>query len=260
MTAIQKFTNNASSTLASGITNIATTLTLVGGGGSEFPSLSGGNWFIATIISQSNPNVYEIIKCTARSGDVFSTIVRGQEGTSAASWSAGDYVNMQVTAGALNNFSAETSAVLSVTGGTNITVNNTDPQNPIVTAPGLAKLSGAAFTGAVTISSTLTTTGVANFNTSSKEFKESVELLGLNINNFMAIEPITYIHKESQTPMDGLSAENIAELFPELVMFKDGKPYAINYSGLIPHLILMVQHLQMRIDDLEDVLMPGWRH
>lgn len=256
MAAIQKFTNNPSSTLASPITNTATSLTLVGGGGAEFPALSGGNWFIATIISQSNPNVLEIIKCTAISGDTFTTIVCAQESTTAMNWSSGDYVNMQVTAGALNNFSAETTAVLSVTGGVNITVDNTDPQNPIVKAPGVALLSGANFTGAVTISSTLTTTGAVNFDTSSLERKENVQPLPLDTERFMLVEPITYTDRPTKQSSDGFAAENIADLYPELVLFKDGRPYAVNYNGMIAQAFVMIQHLKDRIDDLEELLIP----
>lgn len=256
MSGIQVFTNDASSTLASGISDTATSLTLVAGGGSEFPSLSGGNWFIATLISQSNPSIYEIIKCTAISGDTFTTIVRAREGTTALAWNSGDYCNLQVTAGALNAFSAETMAVLSVTGGANVTVNNTNPQNPVVSAPGVALLSGASFTGNVSISGTLTTTGVANFNTSTLGSKENVRPLTLDVDSFMKLKPISYVHKASRMPTDGFSAENVAELFPELVMFKDGKPYAVNYSGLIPHTVKLIHHLKERMDELEAMLQP----
>lgn len=56
-------------------------------------------------------------------------------------------------------------AVESVTAGTNITVDNTDPANPVVSAPGVALLSGAAFTGDVSIVGTINTTDIATFHT-----------------------------------------------------------------------------------------------
>ena len=127
---------------------------------------------------------------------------------------------------------------------------NTGDQN---LAP-YALLSGATFTGAVIINSTLTTTGVANFNTSTLESKEQVRPLKLNESGFMNIEPIVYVHKDSQIPMDGLSAENMVNLFPNLVMLKDGKPYALNYSGVIPHAVLMIQSLTKRVCELEQKL------
>jgi hypothetical protein len=56
-------------------------------------------------------------------------------------------------------------SVESVVAGTNITVDDTDPANPIVSAPGVALLSGAAFTGDVSVAGTITNTSTVNFNT-----------------------------------------------------------------------------------------------
>jgi hypothetical protein len=50
------------------------------------------------------PSTFEIILCTARSGDNFTNIVRAQEGTTALSWNAGDTVTLLITAGGLNSF------------------------------------------------------------------------------------------------------------------------------------------------------------
>lgn len=94
------FTNNASTTLASGITNVQTSVTLATGTGALFPALSGSNFFYATIVNASNQ--IEIVKCTARSSDTL-TVVRGQEGTTARAYSTGDKVECRVTAAGLAN-------------------------------------------------------------------------------------------------------------------------------------------------------------
>ena len=94
------FTNNASSTLASAISNSQTSLTLATGSGSLFPSISGSDYFYATIVNSSN--LIEIVRVTARSGDVL-TVVRGQEGTTARAYSSGDKVEVRVTAAGLNS-------------------------------------------------------------------------------------------------------------------------------------------------------------
>ena len=78
-----KWTNNASTTLASSISAVATTITVASSGGSLFPSLGTGDYFYATLVDSSNN--LEIVKVTARTGDVM-TVVRGQEGTSANSY------------------------------------------------------------------------------------------------------------------------------------------------------------------------------
>jgi hypothetical protein len=94
------FTNNASTTLASGITNVQTSVTLATGTGALFPALSGANFFYATIVNGSNQ--IEIVKVTARSSDTL-TVVRGQEGTTARAYSTGDKVECRVTAAGLAN-------------------------------------------------------------------------------------------------------------------------------------------------------------
>lgn len=106
------FTNNASTTLASGITNVQTSITLATGTGALFPALSGANYFYATLVNGSNQ--IEIVKCTARSGDTL-TVVRGQEGTTARAYSASDKVECRVTAAGLANKVAYDDSTFAVT-------------------------------------------------------------------------------------------------------------------------------------------------
>lgn len=96
MTAL--FKNNAFSTLASGINDSVTSLALDPGDGAKFPSPTGAEYFYATLIDTSNN--LEIVKCTTRATDAL-TIVREQEGTTARAYSAGDRVEMRLTAAGL---------------------------------------------------------------------------------------------------------------------------------------------------------------
>ena len=95
-----KFTNNASTTLASSITNVATSLTVASGTGTLFPSLGGSDYFYCTLTNSNG--AIEIIKVTARSTDTF-TITRGQDGTSGAPWNSGDKVELRLVAASLND-------------------------------------------------------------------------------------------------------------------------------------------------------------
>lgn len=101
MAGLNLFTNNAATTLASGLSSVATSLTVATGDGAEFPTLAGAEYFFCTLAN--NAGSIEIIKVTARSTDTF-TIVRAQDGTSAASWSAGDKVELRLTRIDLLNF------------------------------------------------------------------------------------------------------------------------------------------------------------
>lgn len=103
------YTNNASSTLAAGINNSATSLSVAAGAGALFPSPSGGDVFYATL-ADSVGNI-EIVRVTARSTDAL-TVVRGQDGTSARAWSAGDAVELRVTRAMLDDIKADVQAAL----------------------------------------------------------------------------------------------------------------------------------------------------
>ena len=96
---VMKFTNNATSTLAAGINSSVTTLSVAAGQGALFPTLS-GDYFYCTLANVAG--TVEIIKVTARSTDTF-TIVRGQDNTTAASWIAGDKVELRLVAASLND-------------------------------------------------------------------------------------------------------------------------------------------------------------
>jgi len=102
MASLNLFTNNASTTLASGINSSVTSLTVAAGTGALFPTLAGSEYFYTTL-SNIAGTIIEIVKVTARSTDTF-TIVRGQDNTAAASFIAGDKVELRLTAADLQNF------------------------------------------------------------------------------------------------------------------------------------------------------------
>jgi len=89
------FTNNAFSLLASGISDVDTSMAVTGSEGALFPNPTGGDYFYATLIDTSNN--LEIVKCTARSTDTL-TIVREQEGTTGRAFVAGDRIELRLTA------------------------------------------------------------------------------------------------------------------------------------------------------------------
>lgn len=97
----QKFKNNTFGLLANTITGAATNITLATGHGARFPTLAAGEYFKATLvqinISTLAETAWEIVKITARSGDVL-TVERAQEGTLALAWEANTRIEMRVTA------------------------------------------------------------------------------------------------------------------------------------------------------------------
>lgn len=132
-----KFANSAYATLASSITSSATSITLTTGQGARFPSLGAGDYFYATLIDTSNN--LEIVKCTARSTDVL-TVVRGQESTTARAYSAGDRIELRITAQGL----VDAAPVQSVAGKTGaVTLEAADIASGVLATARLAS-SGTA--------------------------------------------------------------------------------------------------------------------
>lgn len=103
----QLYTNNATSTLAEGISDSATSLTLATGGGALFAAPADGDWQMLTL-ANADGTLVEIVKATARSGDVL-TVERAQEGTTALAWATDDKVQARLTAGMLGQLVANKS-------------------------------------------------------------------------------------------------------------------------------------------------------
>lgn len=89
------FKNGASSTLASSIIAADVTFTVQPGEGALFPAISAGQIAIVTLEDVAGNK--EICHATARSGDVL-TVIRAQDGTSAADFASGSRVELRVTA------------------------------------------------------------------------------------------------------------------------------------------------------------------
>ena len=95
-----KFTNNATTTLAAGISSSATSLSVQSGAGGLFPVLGVGDYFYCSLANTSGST--EIIRVTARSADTF-TVVRGYDNTATLAWNVGDKVELRVVAAGFND-------------------------------------------------------------------------------------------------------------------------------------------------------------
>ena len=104
------YANNATTTLAASITGAATSFSVASGKGALFPAISGSDYFYVTLANAAG--TIEIVKVTARSVDTF-TVVRGQDGTAAAAWAAGDKVDLRITKAMLDDIKTDTKSSLS---------------------------------------------------------------------------------------------------------------------------------------------------
>lgn len=106
-----KVKNNAYSTLASGITNVATSISVQAGHGTRFPTLGAGDYFYATLIDTSNN--LEVVKCTARATDTL-TVTRGQDSTTARAYVSGDRIEMRWNAAIIDALPTRTMATADI--------------------------------------------------------------------------------------------------------------------------------------------------
>lgn len=102
-------TNNAVSSLAAGITNVATTITVPTGEGARFPAPSAGNYFYLTLIDTLGN--FEIVKCTARATDSM-TVTRAQDNTTAKAFPGGSSVQLLPVAALVTDLFAAINAKL----------------------------------------------------------------------------------------------------------------------------------------------------
>ena len=108
------FSNNAVTTLAAGISDSATTITLTSG--AAFASVDGSAGLVQALTITDPANVLppEVVYATAIPGAGQRTVVRGQDGTTAQTWGAGAIVSARVTAGMLRNFAQVDDGALSL--------------------------------------------------------------------------------------------------------------------------------------------------
>lgn len=108
-----KFSNNASTTLFSAVTVGDTQIVVSPGGGSLFPELTDGNFFMITVVdAQGN---LEIMGVTSRNVDTF-TVNRAQENTPARAFPEGSVVELRLTAGSIGEIASQlTTDILAVT-------------------------------------------------------------------------------------------------------------------------------------------------
>lgn len=100
----QLFSNNATTTLASGITAVATSIPLNTGDGALFNAPTGGDFELVTVYDGAdiaNSTNVEIMQVTARTTDTL-TVVRAQEGTTGFAFSSGAGVDACVTAATMD--------------------------------------------------------------------------------------------------------------------------------------------------------------
>jgi len=169
----------------------------------------------------------------------------------------------------LNNTTGTSNIALGYTAGYNLTTGN----NNIM----IGNLGASAESNTIRIGSTHTrtfiggirgvTTGVANAIpvlvdsagqlgtvSSSRRFKEEIRDMGDTTERLLALRPVVFRYKpavqEGERPLEyGLIAEEVAEVFPDLVVYDEqGEPFTVKYHLLSSMLLNELKKLDQRFE------------
>lgn len=101
------------------------------------------------------------------------------------------------------------------------------------------------------VNGTITAT---SYSGSSIRYKKNIEDLEDRTDDVMKLRPVRYDLKKNDKTDIGLIAEEVEEIFPEVIGYKDGEVNGIDYARLSVVLLQQVQKQQSVIDSLEERL------
>ena len=99
---------------------------------------------------------------------------------------------------------------------------------------------------------------------SARRTKQDIEELGSLVDSLLALHPVSFRYRQhvatdpDTPPQFGLIAEEVAEVFPELVVYdREGRPETVKYHLLSTLLLAEVQRLHARIEAMEAASRSG---
>jgi hypothetical protein len=119
----------------------------------------------------------------------------------------------------------------------------------IQTTAFVAGIRGVTTVNANAIPVLIDSAGQLGTTSSSREVKQDIAALGAISERLLGLRPVSFRYKEQAargdtTPQFGLIAEEVAEVFPELVVYDTrGRPETVKYHLLVPLLLNEVQRL-----------------
>lgn len=109
------------------------------------------------------------------------------------------------------------------------------------------------FNGDATVSNDLTVSGDVVVSSDAR-LKANIVSLGSTLSKLLLIDGKSYTMKKDGKQKIGVLAQEIQEVFPELVTKDDNEMLAVNYQGLVPVLINALKEQDEKISRLEDLV------
>ena len=186
---------------------------------------------------------------TTASGDSSTAMGVGSKASGDASTAMGatttasDYISLSI-----GQYNKSNATVTSGGSATTYSANNTAFVIGNGTAPNaLSDAFKVMFNGDATVSKDLTVNGVVN-TSSDARLKTDIMSLGGTLTKLLLIDGKSYTTKKDGRQTIGVLAQDIQEVFPELVTTDDNDMLAVNYQGLVPVLINALKEQQVEIE------------
>jgi len=109
------------------------------------------------------------------------------------------------------------------------------------------------FNGDATVSNDLTVSGDVNISSDAR-LKSNIVSLGSTISKLLLIDGKSYVMNKSGEEKIGILAQEVQEVFPELVSKDDNEMLSVNYQGLVPVLINAIKEQEDKISRLEKLV------
>jgi hypothetical protein len=110
-----------------------------------------------------------------------------------------------------------------------------------------------AFNGNTTVSNDLTVSGDVVVSSDAR-LKSNIVSLGSTLSRLLLIDGKSYTMIKDGKQKIGVLAQEIKEVFPELVSEDDNEMLAVNYQGLVPVLINALKEQDDKISRLENLV------
>ena len=214
-----------------GVTVIGTTVS-IGQDVSTTSSVSFNEILATTVTAATGTFVYQIFESS-------STIITS--GSNIFGNDANDI--QQITGSLLHSGSSVTTGSAVITGSLNVVGDLLVDGAPLSVDP-------FPYTGSAEISGSLTVVGTIT-ETSARKYKENISTLDTQLNNILQLNPVEYDWINGGKHDIGLIAEEVNEIYPDLVQKENEEITGIQYSRLTSVLIKAVQELAARVEELE---------
>ena len=174
----------------------------------------------------------------------YSTTASGYNSTAMGSFTtASDFASTVIGQCNSSGSSVTNNATSFSTSNTAFVIGNgTDPSNK-------SDAFKVMFNGDATVSNDLTVSGDVVISSDAR-LKSNIVSLGSTLPKLLQIDGKSYEMKGKQKI--GVLAQEIQEVFPELVTEDDNEMLAVNYQGLVPVLINALKEQQSEIDELKE--------